>query len=229
MKGLVLKDIYGVKFQILGALAVMLFPALGLILLGGGMFVGDGEMAAGGVGSMIALLPIGIMNYVSITLCSSFLLNTLGYDEKSGWSKMQRTMPLTGGQIVGAKFCAMGLVLGMLTLMSLIVNLLVTVLFRMPPEPMIALPFVMCMLQIVALSPTFALGYRFGSRATSAVYIGFMVLTATAGIWLTFLIFGGDLSAAALRVICYAAIPVIAAAVAAASWAAGKKAVMFDI
>jgi len=222
MKGLVLKDIYGVKFQILGALAIMLFP-MTILLLGGG------ETVAESPDPRMAMLPIGIVNYASITVCSSFLLNTLGYDEKSGWSKMQRTMPLTGGKIIGAKFCAMGLVLGMLTLMSLILNLLAAVLYKMPPEPMIALPFVMCMLQIIALSPTFALGYRFGSRATSAVYIGFVVLTAAAGIWLTFMIFGDNIGGTALRIICYAAIPVIAAAVAAVSWAAGKKAVMFDI
>lgn len=225
MKGLVLKDLFGVRFQIFGAMALMLFPSLMLILGGGGMAVDEGARVPVG----ISVLLYGLVNYVSITLCSSFLVNTLGFDERSGWTKIQRTMPLTGGKIIGAKFVAMGIVLALLTLMSLIVNIICAVLFNIPFEPMIALPLCMCMVQATALSPTFTLGYRFGAKATSAVYIGFMVVLAAVMIRLVFVIFAGDIGETALRVIAYAVLPALTAAVVAVSWITGKKAVMVDI
>ncbi len=61
MKGLVLKDIFGVRFQILGAVAVMLLPLLMLILSGGAMAV-DEET---NVPAEIYVLIYGIVNYIS--------------------------------------------------------------------------------------------------------------------------------------------------------------------
>lgn len=224
MKGLVLKDLFGVRFQMLGGLALMLFPSLVMMLEGGGMAVDES-------GSMIeiAILVYGIMNYVSITLCSSFIVNTLGFDERSGWSKMQRTMPLSGGKIIGAKFLTMSLVLAALTVVSLVINIINALLFGIPFEPMITMPLCMCMVQAIALSPTFTFGYRFGAKATSAAYICFMVLLAAAMIWLIFAVFMGDIGMTALRIICYLILPALTAAVVAVSWITGKKAVTVDI
>lgn len=224
MKGLVLKDLFGVRFQMLGAVALMLFPSLMLMLMGGGMAT-DGAPQY----DEISVLVYGIVNYISITLCSSFMVNTLGFDERSGWSKMQRTMPLSGGKIIGAKFLAMGLVLAALTAVSLISNVICALLFGIPLEPKITMPLCMCMVQATALSPTFALGYRFGAKTTSAAYIGFMVLLAAALIWLTFMVFADNIEAPQLRIIAYVGLPVLTAAVVAASWVTGKRAVTVDI
>ncbi|MDE6728810.1 MAG: hypothetical protein K2J80_12880, partial [Oscillospiraceae bacterium] len=71
MKGLVLKDIYSVKFQILGLLAIMLLPNIMLMLSGGNM----GGEESGVLGDFLSVLVYGMMNYISVTLCSSFLLN----------------------------------------------------------------------------------------------------------------------------------------------------------
>lgn len=226
MKGLVLKDIFGVRFQILGAMALMLFPSLSLILCGGGMAVAEGIDPPP---IELSMLLYGLVNYISITLCSSFLVNTLGFDERSGWSKIQRTMPITGGKIIGAKFVAMGLVLVLLTLMSLIVNIICAVLFGIPLEPMISLPLCMCMVQAIALSPTFTLGYRFGAKATTAAYICIMVVLAIAMTAIVFMVFMGDIGTTMLRVIGYAIMPALTAAVVAVSWVTGKRAVMVDI
>lgn len=224
MKGLVLKDLFGVRFQMLGGLALMLFPSLMMMLEGGGMAVDE----SAGM-TEIAVLVYGIVNYVSITLCSSFLVNTLGFDERSGWSKIQRTMPLSGGKIIGAKFITMGLVLAVLTAVSLIINVINALLFGIPLEPMIAMPLCMCMAQMITLSPTFTLGYRFGAKTTTAAYIGFMVLLAAAIIAVVFMLFMGDIEMTTLRIICYAGLPALTAAVVAVSWITGKKAVMVDI
>ncbi len=224
MKGLVLKDLFGVRFQVLGALALMLFPSLMLILMGGGMSTNERADL-----TEISVLLYGIVNYVSITLCSSFFVNTLGYDERSGWSKIQRTMPLSGGKIIGAKFLSMGLVLAALTSLSLIINVINALLFKIPLEPMITMPLCMCMVQAIALSPTFTLGYRFGAKTTSAAYIGFMVLLAAAMIAVVFMLFMGDIGITALRIISYAGLPALTAAVVAVSWVTGKRTVNVDI
>ncbi len=224
MKGLVLKDLFGVRFQVLGALALMLFPSLMLILMGGGMSTNERADL-----TEISVLLYGIVNYVSITLCSSFFVNTLGYDERSGWSKIQRTMPLSGGKIIGAKFLSMGLVLAALTSLSLIINVINALLFKIPLEPMITMPLCMCMVQAIALSPTFTLGYRFGAKTTSAAYIGFMVLLAAAMIAVVFMLFMGDIGITALRIISYAGLPALTAAVVAVSWVTEKRTVNVDI
>ncbi len=224
MKGLVLKDLFCVRFQVLGALALMLFPSLMLILMGGGMSTNERADL-----TEISVLLYGIVNYVSITLCSSFFVNTLGYDERSGWSKIQRTMPLSGGKIIGAKFLSMGLVLAALTSLSLIINVINALLFKIPLEPMITMPLCMCMVQAIALSPTFTLGYRFGAKTTSAAYIGFMVLLVAAMIAVVFMLFMGDIGITALRIISYAGLPALTAAVVAVSWVTGKRTVNVDI
>ncbi len=224
MKGLVLKDLFGVRFQVLGALALMLFPSLMLILMGGGMSTNERADL-----TEISVLLYGIVNYVSITLCSSFFVNTLGYDERSGWSKIQRTMPLSGGKIIGAKFLSMGLVLAALTSLSLIINVINALLFKIPLEPMITMPLCMCMVQAIALSPTFTLGYRFGAKTTSAAYIGFMVLLVAAMIAVVFMLFMGDIGITALRIISYAGLPALTAAVVAVSWVTGQRTVNVDI
>lgn len=217
MKGLVLKDLYGVKFQIFGAFLIMLLPIVIMVF---------GERPAVGGMSGIAFLPNGLLNYVVITTCSSFLLNTLGFDDRSGWAKTQRTMPLSGGKIIGAKFITMGLVLAVLTVIFLAANVFGVFVHGLPPEPAVAVPICLCMVQAMALSPTFALGYRFGARTTSAAYIGFVVALAAALIWLLLMIFGGDIGIAALRIIAYVGLPVLTAAVVAVSWVTGKRAAM---
>ncbi|MBD5129482.1 MAG: ABC-2 transporter permease [Ruminococcaceae bacterium] len=217
MKGLILKDLYGVKFQIIGAFLIMLLPIVIMIF---------GERnSLFGVGAGIALMPNGLLNYVVITTCSSFLLNTLDFDERSGWSKMQRGMPLSGGKIIGAKLCTMGLVLAALTLIFLAANVVGVFVHGLPIEPAVAMPICLCMVQTMALSPTFAFGYRFGSKATTAAYIGIEIVLAAAMICLLLMIFVGSIGAA-LRVIAYAGLPVLTAAVVAVSWITGKRAVM---
>ena len=225
MKGLVLKDIYSVKFQLLGGLAITLLPNI-MLMLSGGDFSG-GE--PGALNDFLSVLIYGIMNYISITLCSSFLLNTLEYDEKSGWAKMQRAMPLSGEQIIGGKFIAMAIVLGILTVMSLICNFTGVIFFGQPAEPLTAFPFIAALLQAITLSLSFMAGYRFSSKITMLTYISTQIIIAAG---LVFMIIGtvnGSVSMTALRVIAYAAIPALTAAVTIVSVIGGKKAVMRDI
>lgn len=228
MKGLILKDIYGCRFQIIGGLAIMLLPMLMIALSGGAMAISDEESDSQLAGS-IGVILYGMLNYMSIVICSSFYLNTLSYDEASGWTKIQRAMPLTGGQIIGGKFLGVGTVVGALTVISVASNAVSAPVFEMPMEPMITMPLCIGLAEIVTMLPTIVLGYKLGSKAVSWVYFAFLIPIAAGMVALTTAFFTCNISANTLRVIAYAGIPALAAAVIAVCCVMGKKAVMVDI
>lgn len=221
MKGLILKDVYGCRFQIAGGFAVMLYPML-LTLIGGGPAV------VGDMGPLNVVL-YGMINYMSIVVSSSFFLNTLNYDEASSWNKMQRVMPLTGRQIVGGKFLAAGAIVGLLTLISLAFNAVSAALFNMPAEPMLTMPLCIALSELMTLLPSIVLGYRFGAKSVTWIYFVILIVIAAGIIALTLAFFTGDITPNALRIIAYAGVPALTAAVAAASWIGGKRAVDVDI
>ncbi len=227
MKGLILKDIYGCRFQIIGGFAIMLFPMIMLSLGGGGMAVAGEENNY--VQSIVGIVVYGMINYMSIVICSSFYLNTLSYDEKSGWNKIQRAMPLTGGQIIGGKFLGVGAVVGTLTLISLAFNLLSAAVYGMPFEPMIAMPLCLGLLETMTLLPVIVLGYRFGAKSVTWLYYIVMGIIAAGIIALPTAFFNGNLSVAALRGIAYIGIPALFAVVFIVCYVTGKKAVTVDI
>lgn len=224
MKGLILKDIYSVRFQIFGGIALMLLPNLMLMLMGGGYFVGAETADA-----RLSIFVYGLMNYITVALCSSFMINTLDFDEKSGWVKMQRAMPVTGGQIIAGKLLAMGAVLGILTGMSLIGNVFGAVVFEISAEPLITMPFIMALLQAAVLSVCFMQGYRFGSRSTLIIYIAAEIVIAAGAVLVLVGLIQENISLTALRIIAYAGVPALTAALMFLSCKFGKKAVMRDI
>ncbi len=227
MKGLILKDIYGCRFQIISGFAIMLFPMIMTSLAGGGMAVaGEGTNY---VQLLFGIVVYGMINYMSIVICSSFYLNTLSYDEKSGWNKIQRAMPLTDGQIIGGKFLGVAAIVGTLTLISLAFNLLSAAVYGMPFEPMIAMPLCLGLLETMTLLPVIVLGYKFGAKSVIWLYYIFMGIIAAGIIALPTAFFNGDLTVAALRGIAYGGIPALFAVVFIVCYVTGKKAVTVDI
>lgn len=228
MKGLILKDVYGCRFQIIGAFALMLLPMLISFFMGGGLLVSNNE-TPDPTKMVVGMIAYGALNYMSIVICSSFYLNTLSYDETSGWSKMQRAMPLTGGQIIGGKFLSAAAVVGSLTLISMGFDAFSAWVFETPLEPMLAMPLCIGLAQMITLLPTIVLGYRFGAKSVTWVYFVIMIVIASGIIALTAAFFVGDISADVLRIAAYAVFPVLAAAVLIVCFITGKKAVTVDI
>ncbi len=224
---MILKDIYRCRFKIIGGFAIMLFPMIVMSLAGGGMAVAD--EGNNYLRSIAIVVFYGTINYMSIVICSSFYLNTLSYDEKSGWTKMQRAMPLTGGQIIGGKFLGVGVIVGTLTIISLVFDLLSAAIYGMPFEPMIAMPLCIGLLETMTLLPVIVLGYRFGAKSVTWVYYIVMgnITAGTIALSTAFLV--GDIPAAAMRGIAYGGIPALFAAVFAVCYVTGKKAVTVDI
>ncbi len=223
MKGLVLKDLYSIRHQIIISMFLLLLPNLILMFMGGGMFVYAGAFNFAGI------VMYGIVGYCSIMLLTSFTMNTLEADTNSGWTKYQRTMPVTGGQIIGGKLLATVIVVAIMAGITLIFNLIAVIIFEMPPEPMIAMPLCFACMQITALSPSFPLSMKIGSKFTTAIYLGFEIIVAILMIVFAFGAFGGDFSPLTIRLCLYGGLPLLTAGVLALSYLTGRKACLADI
>lgn len=229
MKGIVLKDIYGCRFQIIGALLIMMLPMLIIGLIGGGLAADDFSDVNDNIRQTISLLLYGTANYISIVICSSFYLNTLKYDEVCGWTKIQRTMPLTGGQIVGGKLVGGAIIVGILTVLSEGFNILCAYVFKIMWEPMLALPLSFGLLELTIMLPAIVMGYKFGAKTVNAVYITLLSVMSLVMIAVVFLFMGSDIDIKTMRLIVFVIMPVLTAAVTFVCVKLGKKAVMVDI
>lgn len=227
MKGLILKDLYTIRTQIIVGAIICLYPAV-LFHLGLANMIGEmGNPHGEPLLSFITLL----ISYCFIVPFSSFLLNTMKSDYESGWLKIQRTMPLNAGEAIGSKLICTGIVIGCFALLALIVN--VICLIRAPgvfiTEILIAGPICIGLLQIIAVAPCFPLGMKIGVRKTDGLYLAFVILTAIILIIFGFAAFSNEFSAATIRIICYGVLPAAAALVTFVSYKAGKNQIVKDL
>ena len=227
MKGLILKDLYTIKTQIIVGAIICLYPAvlfhLGLANMTAEMGNPNGEPLL----SFITLL----ISYCFIVPFSSFLLNTVKSDYESGWLKIQRTMPLNAGEAIGSKLVCTGIVIGCFTLFALIVNVILII--REPEtfitEVVIAGPICIGLLQIIAVAPCFPLGMKIGVKKTDGLYLTFVILTAIILVIFGFAAFSNEIPVPTIRIICYGILPAAAALVTFISYKAGKNQIVKDL
>lgn len=217
MKGLVLKDLYAVRFQLIVSLTLMLIPC------GGFTYIFATAEKTDGVGFII-LMMCGILNYCCIVIFSSFVLNTVQEDITSGWIKIQGTLPVKSGTMITAKFIVTFIVVGALTLISLIFNITIVIITNNKEELMLTLPIAFALMEIITLLPCMVHKYKTSRAAFDYPLI--MILTAIVGVVIAFAAMSGDISFTLLRVILYIALPVVTAAVALVSYKYGKKVVV---
>ncbi len=217
MKGLILKDIYCVKFQITLAMLIMLVPyTLSCFMLHDSEFTG----------SQPQFLIMGlfcIANYLCISLFSSFVLNTMDADLKSGWSRIVRTFPVSRSAIIMAKFTATCIIIGILTAYSLAFNIIGLILTPLPAEPMITIPLCMGILQACLLFPVFPLAMRFGTKVSNALYIAAEIIMVIAVVVVLTTALDCRDTENVLRLVFYAGAPVLAAVSGAVSVLCGKR------
>lgn len=217
MKGLILKDIYNVRIQIVLGMVLIILLYIVIWLL---KFSFSNEEIEG----LMGVLDYGLINYLTITVCSTFLLNTLSDDIKSGWAKIQLTMPVSDREIIGGKLAATGVIVVALMLFSLIFNIIGIAVYTLPAEPMTMMPIILALLQMAVLSAVMVIGYRMQGKVM-AVYLVIMLITA--GIMalpvISFLTY--KISGFAMRLIFYAIIPLLSLTVIILSFVFGKKAV----
>ena len=227
MKGLILKDLYTIKTQIIVGAIICLYPAVLFHLGLANMIAEMGNPNGEPLLSFITLL----ISYCFIVPFSSFLLNTMKSDYESGWLKIQRTMPLNAGEAIGSKLVCTGIVIGFFSLFALIVN--VILLFRAPgvfiTEVVIAGPICIGLLQVIAIAPCFPLGMKIGVKKTDGLYLTFVILTAIILVIFGFAAFSNEISSAVIRIICYGVPPAAAALVTFISYKAGKNQIVKDL
>ena len=227
MKGLILKDLYTIRTQIIVGAIICLYPAvlfhLGLANMTAEMGNPNGEPLL----SFVVLL----ISYVFIVPFSSFLLNTMKSDYESGWLKIQRTMPLNAGEAIGSNLFSTGIVIGCFTLFALIVNVILII--REPEafitEILIAGPICIGLLQVIAIAPCFPLGMKIGVKKTDGLYLTFVILTAIILVIFGFAAFSNEIPVPTIRIICYGILPAAAALVTFVSYKAGKNQIVKDL
>lgn len=233
MKGLILKDLYTIRTQIIVGAIICLYPAV-LLHLGLTNMLSDISMSdsvASDLEKLMLSFVTLLISYCFIVPFSSFLLNTMKSDYECGWLKIQRTMPLNAGEAIGSKLICTGIVIGIFTLLALIVNIII--LIREPEfiiaEIAIAGPVCIGLLQVIAVAPCFPLGMKIGVKKTDGLYLTFVILTGLILIIFGFAAFSNDISTTAVRIICYAVLPVATALTVFISYKAGKNQITKDL
>ncbi len=229
MKGIILKDIYQVKllFVLVQILSIFFYVMGNFIVLG----MTHSEVVIPTEEELLkisAIVLVGMMDYVCISIGSTILIDTSKLDIRSGWAKYERTTPLSGSQLVGGKIAATGIVIGFLVLQALIFGV-ISIFMGVNPEAVIAMPLVMGMIQLIALSPVFPIVSKYGGGFANFIYIVFEIIVAGAAVVVVFGHFSGDIDGLVLRIIAYAVIPIITALVVFASYKSGMKAIKSDI
>ena len=223
MKGLIKKDFYLIRFQLIGAL-------IGMLLLGYLCFsVASGRNFETATGYVMRIVLPTLIDYVVIVIGSSFFLNTIAEDLRCGWVKLQRAMPVSEKQAVGAKLISTYILIGALVLFSALFNLLFWATYGGTLELVLTIPLCIGLFQVVSLSPVFPLGQRYGVNLAQTLYIVLEILVTIVASIAMFPALSGDISLTALRTAFYVALPLLAAAVGTVSFQWGSKLLSADI
>ena len=223
MKGLILKDFYIIRFQLVVASIGALMVAY--LCYSGAHSIGPTCSLFGYVGRI--LIP-AMFDYVVIVFGSSFFLNTIAEDFSSGWVKQQRTLPVSDRQAIGAKLISTYILIGALALFAIGFNLVFWLRYGGTPEIMLTAPLCVGLIQVITLSPVFPLGQRYGVKSADTVYILLEIIMAIIAVVLMFPALSEEIPMLALRIAFYAVLPILAAASCAVSFAASKSLLRFD-
>lgn len=222
MKGLILKDFYLIRFQLVVA-------AIGALLVA--YLCYSGAPAAGinsPLGYVFRVIIPAMFDYVVIVIGSSFFLNTIAEDFNSGWVKQQRTLPVSDRQAIGAKLISTYILIGALALFSVGFNLVFWLSYGGTFEIMLTAPLCVGLIQVITLSPVFPLGQRYGMKSANTVYLLLEILMAFIAVFTMFPALSKEIPLMALRIAFYAVLPLLAATSGAVSFAASKSLLLFD-
>lgn len=226
MKGLILKDLYSVRFQIIVGALIGLYPNI-LMMIGYGDFIIGASNTLANVG---LTFMYAMMSVVTIVPFSSLMINTLTSDVESGWLKICRTMPVSTSQIVGAKTISTAIIIGIFVLLSIIMNV-ISILRGAPvfKEVMFTFPICCGLIQMITLTPVFPISMKSGAKKAGSIYLLFMIVLFILAIIVAFATFSGDLPSYALRLFAYVILPALAFTVIFASFKSSKNLISCDI
>lgn len=225
LKGLILKDFYRIRFQMILLFALVLIPN---ILFGPAFAEMFGNSDADDI-RLASVLISGYINYISVILCSLLVSNNAAENIKSGWSKIRLTMPLSAGKIIGGNLISSGIALALTAFFLILCNTVCAALFKLPIEPMITVPVVLAMFQMIPLSLSVVSEYYLGTLGAALIYTVITIFTAFGLGGAAARIVRGGITPTAARLIGYAGVPVLSAAVVWLCFSVGKKAVVKEV
>ncbi len=225
MKGLVIKELYCTRFQLILAVLLALPMNLLLLLAGGGMMV----EFLGTTMEIMAYVPYGITNFVTITCFSSLILNTLKDDVSTGWATMQLTMPLSKSTIASSKLLGCTVLVLILMLICYIQNVGALLLFGGSVEIMLMMPVVFGMMSLISLYAAYPLALRFGTKLVDTLSLLLIIALTVILTIVIFIIGDNGIPASALRIVFYIALPALTALSAFTSHKAAQKALIVNV
>lgn len=225
MKGLVIKELYCTRFQLILALLLALPMNLLLLLAGGGMMVN----MVGTTMEIMAYVPYGITNFITITCFSSLILNTLKDDVATGWATMQLTMPMSRATIAASKLLGCTVLVLILMLICYIQNVGALLLFGGSVEIMLMMPAVFGMMSLISLFLSYPLALRFGTKLVDILSLLFILAMSVVLTVVIFIIGDNGIPASALRIVFYAVLPVLTALAAFVSHKSAQKALLINV
>ena len=218
MKGLILKDLYSVKYQIILGALLGIFPAFMLFCMTLGYASGDGKEG----GEWFVTFCYALLNYCTVTLCSSFCINTVCEDVSCGWVDIAGTMPLSVKKICAGKILSTFIVVFIMTVITSLPNIFALVMGVGTAEVLIAAPICAMLLQMTIMCPVFPFALKYGGNKASPFYICVLIVVVIglmAGIMACFK--SGTLQS--LRWVFYFGGPVLAAGSVILSLAGSRK------
>ncbi len=225
MKGLVIKELYCTRFQLILAVLLALPMNLLLLLAGGGMMA----EFLGTTMEIMAYVPYGIVNFVTVTCFSSLILNTLKDDVSTGWATMQLTMPLSKSTIVSSKLLGCTVLVLILMLICYIQNVGALLLFGGSAEIMLMMPVVFGMMSLISLYAAYPLALRFGTKLTDTLNTLLIIAMSIILTIVIFIIGDNGIPVYALRIVFYIALPALTALSAFISHKAAQKLLVVNI
>lgn len=225
MKGLVIKELYCTRFQLILALLLALPMNLLLLLAGGGMMA----EFLGTTMEIMAYVPYGITNFVTVSCFSTLILNTLKDDVSTGWATMQLTMPMSKSTIVSSKLLGCTVLVLILMLICYIQNVGALLLFGGSAEIMLMMPVVFGLMSLTSLYAAYPLALRFGTKLTDMLNALLIIAMTIALTVVIFIIGDNGIPASALRIVFYVAIPALTALSAFISHKAAQKLLVVNI
>lgn len=222
MKGLILKDFYLIRFQ-------LIIASVGALLMAYLCYSGAPSTGLdSSLGYVSRILIPAMFDYIVIVIGSSFFLNTIAADFSSGWVMQQRTLPVSDRQAIGAKLISTYILIGALALFTLGFNLVFRLSYGGTLEIMIAVPLCVGLIQVITLSPVFPLGQRYGIKSANTVYLLMEILMAIIAAFTMFPALSEEIPIIALRIAFYAVLPLLAVISGAVSFAVSKSLLLID-
>lgn len=208
MKGLIYKDIVAIRSQLIGTLILIGFMYVMMLTAGAGEVIFTGNPLDEAEKFTVTMVT-NICTFVGIVCFSPLSINNILEDKQSGWIKYCRCSPLKRGSYSKAKIISTIAIISIYLIEGIIANLVTVVVCGCSIELAFAVPLVFATFTAAIMLPTIPLIQRYG-KIIEYIYLVFVLAFAIVLGLITNGAMESDSSGAALRIISYGVVPILA-------------------